>query len=111
MHSMDVHAPIALPGLDVAAFPDRVVTSSAMRNDPMLAEADALQALGGGEISLREESPSGLNIRGGASDQTTTRVGSPPVWESMTRSVRMDGTGDDGMDGVPRRSRWIVGRT
>jgi len=81
IRSMDVHAPILLPGLDagVAAFPDGVVTTAAMRNDPFLAEQDALQALDGGEISLRDESPSGLNIRGGASDQTAYLIDGIPI--------------------------------
>ena len=82
IHSMDVHAPILIPGLDVAdagAFPDRAVTSTALRHDPLLAEPDALQALDGGEISARPESPSGLNLRGGASDQTVYLIDGIPI--------------------------------
>jgi hypothetical protein len=68
MSSVDVHAPIFVRGLDgnAASFPDREISDAAMRNDPLLAEPDALLALGGGEIALREETPSGVSIRGGS---------------------------------------------
>src|SRR6185436_19953819 len=52
IHSMDVHAPVVLRGLDaggLSAFPDRVLSSTALPSDPLLAEPDLLQALGGGE--------------------------------------------------------------
>jgi hypothetical protein len=43
---------------------------TAVDNDPLLSEPDVFQATEGGEVSLSPESPSGLHLRGGASDQT-----------------------------------------
>jgi hypothetical protein len=82
MKSVDVHAPIFVRGLDggSASFPDREISATAMRNDPLLAEPDALLALGGGEIALREETPSGVSIRGGASDQTAYLLDGIPIF-------------------------------
>jgi|GEM_PF-718210 len=83
IHSIDVHAPLIVRGLDAgaaAAFPDREISSTALRNHPLLSEPDALLALGGGEISLRQESPSGVNVRGGASDQTAYLIDGIPVF-------------------------------
>ncbi len=83
IHSIDVHVPVIVRGFDAgaaAAFPDREISSAALQNHPLLGEPDALQALGGGEISLRQESPSGVNVRGGASDQTAYLIDGIPVF-------------------------------
>ncbi|HEV8610560.1 MAG TPA: hypothetical protein VGS98_10910, partial [Thermoanaerobaculia bacterium] len=77
-------ATVIVRGLDIgdtaAAFPDREISAAAMRNHPLLAEPDAFEALGGGEVSLKPESPSGVNIRGGASDQTAYLLDGIPVF-------------------------------
>jgi carboxypeptidase family protein/TonB-dependent receptor-like protein len=78
-----VRAPVLLRGMDDddnTSFPDRRISMAAVRNDPMLAEADALLALGGGEIGINPESPSGVNIRGAASDQTGYLLDGIPVF-------------------------------
>jgi hypothetical protein len=83
INTIDVRAPVVVSGLDVgatAAFPDREISAAAMRNDPQLTEPDAFEALGGGEVSLRPESPSGVNIRGGASDQTAYLLDGIPIF-------------------------------
>lgn len=69
----------AEPG-DSADFPDRSSSIAAVYNHPMLAEPDALQALGGGEVVMRPEAPSGVHIRGGASDQTAYLLDGIPVF-------------------------------
>src|SRR5882672_821196 len=46
--TIDVRAPVIVRGLDAgaeAAFPDREISAAALRNDPQLAEPDALEAL------------------------------------------------------------------
>ncbi len=63
-----------------AGFPDRSSSSAAMRNHPLAAEPDALLALGGGEVVLRPETPSGIHVRGGASDQTAYLLDGIPVY-------------------------------
>jgi hypothetical protein len=57
-----------------------VATTATIRSDPFLAEPDAFEVFNGGEVSLREESPSGINVRGGASDQTAYLLDGIPVF-------------------------------
>jgi hypothetical protein len=64
---------------DSTAFPDRGVSMAAVRNDPLLAEPDGLLALSGGEIGASPESPSGIHIRGAASDHTRYLLDGIPV--------------------------------
>ncbi len=88
-----VPEPFPLPALEVrsqgierqsptgdGAFPDRTLSIAEVRNDPRLAEPDAFQAFEGGEVVLRPESPSGVHIRGGASDQTQYLLDGIPVF-------------------------------
>ncbi len=80
---IEVGAPVIVRGLDASdttAFPDRDLSLAAVRNHPLLAEPDVFQALGGGEVVLRPESPSGIHIRGGASDQTAYLLDGIPVF-------------------------------
>ncbi|MGH7672817.1 MAG: carboxypeptidase regulatory-like domain-containing protein [Gemmatimonadales bacterium] len=65
---------------DSTTFPDRRISLDAVWSHPLLAEPDAFQALGGGEVVLRLESPSGIHIRGGASDQTTYVLDGIPIF-------------------------------
>ncbi|MGQ0703616.1 MAG: carboxypeptidase regulatory-like domain-containing protein [Gemmatimonadales bacterium] len=64
---------------DSTGFPDRALSLAAVRNHPQLAEPDALQALGGGQVAIAPESPNGLHIRGGASDQTAYILDDIPI--------------------------------
>ena len=82
--------PILLPPIEVtalatmpgsgASFPDRRYSPSDIRLDPFTPEADALRALGGAEVALDPENPSGLHIRGGASDQVGYLLDGIPVF-------------------------------
>jgi len=81
--AVDVRPHVSIRGVDVAdstASPDRGVTSAAVANHPGLAEPDVLQALSGGYVVLAPESPSGLHIRGGGSDQTAYVLDGIPVF-------------------------------
>ncbi|HEX3233447.1 MAG TPA: TonB-dependent receptor [Gemmatimonadales bacterium] len=78
-----VRSRVSLRGLDVgdtASFPDRSVSMAAVRNDPRLSEPDGLLALSGGEIGASPESPSGVHLRGAASDQTGYLLDGIPVF-------------------------------
>ena len=78
-----VRSTVTLRGLeagDSTPFPDRGVSMAAARNDPRLAEPDGLLALGGGEIGASPESPSGVHLRGAASDQTAYLLDGIPVF-------------------------------
>ena len=78
-----VRPPVIVRGVDSGdstAFPDRETSSAAVGSHPLLAEPDVFQALGGGEVVLSPESPSGLHVRGGASDQTAYLLDGVPVF-------------------------------
>jgi carboxypeptidase family protein/TonB-dependent receptor-like protein len=77
-----VRSAVAMRGLepgDSTPFPDRGVSTAAIRNDPMLSEPDGLLGLSGGEVGASPESPSGMNLRGAASDQTGYLLDGIPV--------------------------------
>lgn len=80
--SMEVRSLVALRGLegDSTSYPDREVSIGAVRDDPRLAEPDGFMALSGAEIVLDPESPSGVHIRGGSSDQTGYLLDGIPVF-------------------------------
>jgi hypothetical protein len=59
---------------------DRRVSAAAIRNHPLLAEPDGFLALSGGEIGVGPEAPSGIHVRGGASDQTAYLLDGMPVF-------------------------------
>ncbi|HXV13691.1 MAG TPA: TonB-dependent receptor [Candidatus Krumholzibacteria bacterium] len=81
---IEVRAPVAIRGLDQparsVAFPDRSVSQAAMYQHPLSPEPDAFRALGGGEVALDPEAPSGLHIRGGATDQVGYLLDGIPVF-------------------------------
>ncbi len=82
LQPVDVHATTigrGTAGSDGTAFPDREISIAAVWNHPLLAEPDVFQALGGGEVVMRPEAPSGLHIRGGASDHTAYLLDGIPV--------------------------------
>ncbi|MBI4540817.1 MAG: carboxypeptidase regulatory-like domain-containing protein, partial [Gemmatimonadetes bacterium] len=86
--------PVSLAGIEVrvtvpvrgvesgasAAFLDRGISVAAVRSHPLLAEPDVFQALGGGHVVVSPESPSGVHIRGGSSDQTAYLLDGIPVF-------------------------------
>jgi len=65
---------------DTSAAADRSVSMAAVWNHPLLSEPDGFKALGGGDVVLDPESPSGVHIRGGASDQTGYLLDGIPVF-------------------------------
>ncbi|HET8622585.1 MAG TPA: TonB-dependent receptor [Gemmatimonadales bacterium] len=81
--TVEVRPPIAIRGLeplDSTHFPDRGSSMAAAWNHPLLAEPDALHAIGGGEVTARPEAPSGLHVRGGAADHTGYLLDGIPVF-------------------------------
>ena len=81
LRPIEVRPPMAVRGVedDSTGFPDRSVSIAAVRNHPLLAEPDGLMALAGGEVVLQPESPSGVHVRGGGSDQTGYLLDGIPV--------------------------------
>lgn len=86
--------PLRMPGFEVRPHPamkggesdarhsplDTHLTSAEIRNHPLLAEPDVLQALSGASVYLRPENPSGVNIRGASTDQTAFLLDDIPVF-------------------------------
>jgi len=78
-----VRTSVPVDGLDPDApslTTDHEVTLAALRDHPLLAEPDALQALDGGDVSVEPETPSGIHVRGGASDQTAYLLDGIPIY-------------------------------
>ncbi len=81
--TLEVRPTVIVPGADEDpphAGHDRSVSLTAVRNYPQLMEPDVFLALGGGWVHAQPESPSGLHIRGGASDQTAYLLDNIPVF-------------------------------
>ena len=81
--SIEVRPALSMRGVetwDTSAVADRSVSMAAVWNHPLLSEPDGFKALGGGDVVLDPESPSGMHIRGGASDQTGYLLDGVPVF-------------------------------
>jgi len=80
--NLEVRGLIALRGVesDSSSYADREVSIGAVRNDPLLAESDGFSALSGGEVVMDPESPDGVHIQGGTSDQTGYLLDGIPVF-------------------------------
>lgn len=79
LERVDVRPRLALRGSETGPHGERWVSMAAVRNHPLLAEPDPFLALGGGEVVSLPETPTGLHIRGGASDQTAWLIDGIPV--------------------------------
>ena len=100
---IDVRVPLPVRGVertDSATPGDRVLTIAAIRNHPMLAEPDAFQALVGGEVVVQPESPSGLHLRGGASDHTAYVLDGVPVLSPYHAAGLFSAWNPDALAGV-----------
>jgi carboxypeptidase family protein len=83
LQALEVRAPSAgrgSAGADALTFPDRGTSIAAVWDHPLLSEPDVFQALEGGDVVLRPESPSGIHVRGGAADQTAYLLDGIPVF-------------------------------
>jgi len=97
IQAIDVRAPAIARAGDTAEFPDREISVDAVRNHPLLAEPDVFEALGGGEVFLRPESPSGVNVRGSASDQTAYLLDGIPVFNPFHAGGMSSGWNPDAL--------------
>ncbi len=103
LSSVKIRPPVAVRGFatgDSMTFADRTSSIAAVRNHPMLAEPDVLQALGGGEVVLKPESPSGIHIRGGSSDQTAYVLDGIPVFSPYHTGASFSAWNPDALSSV-----------
>jgi hypothetical protein len=101
--TLEVRTPVKIRGLeneDSTALFDRSSSIAAVRNNPLLAEPDVLQALEGGVVVLRPESPSGVHVRGGASDQTAYLLDGIPVFSPYHAAGQFSAWNPDALSGV-----------
>lgn len=98
----DLPGLVASPGEPLGS-PDRALSAEAMRNHPLLAEPDALMALGGGEVVVRAESPTGLNVRGGTSDQVTHSLDGIPILNPFHLGGVFSALNPDALDRIELR--------
>src|SRR5688572_5773014 len=79
---VEVRIPPAVRGADDAGLQgfERSVSMATLRTHPNTAEPDALLALSGGHVLVRPESPSGIHVRGGASDQLVYLLDGIPIF-------------------------------
>jgi hypothetical protein len=81
--AVEVRGAAAMRGVETrrdGPFPDRRLSAAAVRNHPLLTEADVFHALTGVEAVARPEAPSGLHVRGGAAEQTAYLLDGIPVF-------------------------------
>jgi hypothetical protein len=103
LRTIEVSPPLAIQGFDIertAGYPDRAMSMAAVRNDPLLAEPDALRALGGGEVVLDPESPSGIHVRGAPSDQVGFLLDGLPVLSPYHSAGTFGGWNPDALAGI-----------
>jgi hypothetical protein len=96
-----VRSTVAVRGLDQGdstPYPDRGISAAALRNHPLLAEPDGFLALSGGEIAIDPEVPSGVHVRGGASDQTAYLLDGIPVFSPYHAAGTFSAWNPDALD-------------
>src|SRR5262249_10563992 len=103
--------PVAVRGLepDPVPYPDRGLSLAAIRNDPLLAEPDAFEALGGAEVVLATESPNGMHVRGGAADQTAFELDGIPVLDPYHSAGLFSAWNPDALARVTLHSSGLPG--
>lgn len=103
LQTLEVRPTVLVPGADEdPPLPghDRSVSLAAVRNYPLLIEPDVFLALGGGWVRAQPESPSGLHIRGGASDQTAYLLDGIPVFSPYHTAGVFSGWNPDAISKV-----------
>jgi hypothetical protein len=76
-----VRAALPLRGLAPSTgLADKSVSRDELNHDPVHIEPDFLRAMSGGDVVIDPENPSGLHVRGGASDQVGYMVDGIPVF-------------------------------
>ena len=104
-----VQSALAVRGVeseDSTPFPERGVSMAAVRNDPFLAEPDGLLGLTGGEIAASPESPSGLHLRGAASDQTRYLLDGIPILSPYHAAGTFSAWNPDALDRLEASSAF-----
>ena len=89
------HSPGALQHSD-----SRTISAAELTRHPQLSEPDFLRAVVGGDVVVAAETPGGLHIRGGSTDQTGYSIDGVPVFNPYHTSDLMGGWNTDAFDGA-----------
>lgn len=84
--------------------PDRRIDIASVGDHPLLAEADAFQALTGGTVTVQPESPSGIHVRGGGADQVAYFLDGIPVFNPYHSGGAFSAWNPDALAGVELRT-------
>jgi hypothetical protein len=99
--AIQVRATLPLRGMAPATGQaDRTVTRDELNHDPLLVEPDFLRAMSGGDVVINPENPSGLHVRGGASDQVSYVVDGIPVFNPYHSSGTFSAWNPDALSQV-----------
>jgi hypothetical protein len=111
LRTIEVHPPVVVRGLEPgeSPFPDRSLSIAAIRNHPLLAEPDAFEALGGGAVALRPESPGGVHVYGGSADETGYLLDGIPVLSPYHSAGLFTAWNPDALAGVTLSSTAQAG--
>ncbi|HEU5305022.1 MAG TPA: TonB-dependent receptor [Gemmatimonadales bacterium] len=103
LHTIEVRSRVPVRGLEDSEpneSHDRAGSIAAVRNNPLLSEPDVLQALEGGPVVLQPESPSGVHVRGGTSDQTAYLLDGIPVFSPYHAAGQFSAWNPDALSGI-----------
>jgi hypothetical protein len=103
LRTVEIRPGVSVRGLEAIEawrFPDRAISAPALRNHPLLTEPDAFRALSGGDVVVRPESPSGMHLRGGASDHTAYALDGIPVFSPFHAAGTFSAWNPDALERV-----------
>jgi hypothetical protein len=101
--TVEIRPRVAVRGTDPARvddFSDRSMSIAAIRNHPLLAEPDVLEAIGGGEVAIDPELPSGVHLRGASADQTAYLLDGFPVFSPYHAAGMFGAFNPDAVDEI-----------
>ncbi len=101
--TVEVRPVVTVRGTDpprIDDLSDRSMSIAAIRNHPLLAEPDVLEAVGGGEVAIDPEVPSGVHLRGAPADQTAYLLDGFPVFSPHHAAGMFGAFNPDAVDEV-----------
>lgn len=84
IRAVTLHAYVPIRGAEedtrVEAREQTRASGDAIRDNPLVSEADVLETLAGADVSLGPEAPAGLHVRGGSADQVAYLLDDVPIF-------------------------------
>jgi hypothetical protein len=92
-----------------AATLDRSLSALQLRDHPLIAEPDYFTALAGGEVFVAPESPEGIHLQGGATDQVAFALDGIPVFSPYHAGGRFGAWNTDALARTRLTAGTVVG--